>query len=884
MLEKHFLSLTVLTLCVAIPLWGATPPQVINKLCPSNQFLSQIQPGPNNIQCTQPTYSGISDTPNFSQSIEIIDNVVTLFNDATSPGNSKYYGTNSSGSKGFFSLPVASSSVGTIDSVSSSSNGGVISGNALIFQSASSSFPGLVNNTTQSFSGNKTFTGTIGASNLSGTNTGDVTLGTANGLSMGGQVLSLGLSSTATNGALSSTDWNTFNNKQTSGNYLTAITGDVVATGPGSASSTIQANVVTDAKIRQSGALSVIGRSANSTGNVADISAGTDNFILRRSGTALGFGLLVNANVDAAAAIAGTKISPDFGSQNITTLGSGTVAGLTLNGGSAANLSLWSASNVLRMRDGSAGFILQNTSNVSMLTFDDAGSFSMGLNGQPQSIVGSKIQLGATGSAAIGVLASNAAINDGSMVLTGATSTANGAQLVVYGNAHATKANQTEFNAAGSTHTTVSSVGNWLMSGSVTASNLSGTNTGDVTLGTANGLSLVGQALSLALSSTSTTGSLSSTDWNTFNSKQTAGNYLTALTGNVVATGPGSAAATIQSGAIVNSMVSASAAIDGTKISPNFGSQAVSTGGTLAAGQSTLTGVTLNGGTVANLSLWSASNVLRARGGTSGFVLQNTSNTSLLSTDDNGAFTIGIATQPQTILGTKVQLGASGAAAVGVLASNAASNDGSMVLTGATSSANGAQMVVYGNSHATKANKTEFNAGGSTHTTVDASGNWVHSGTVTMNAAGNPIKGSSTNDAAATGYVGEYVESVISSLTNWPAATATWGNFTSISLTAGDWDATCLYDQVANGATVTSAVGSNYAAISINSGSTTTDQVIGSNQLSLITPSNTADRSGVISNYRLSLSGTTTIYCKGIETYAVATPQYRARLSARRMR
>ena len=41
-----------------------------------------------------------------------------------------------------------------------------------------------------------------------------VTLGTTNGLSLSGQQLSLGLSSSSDNGALSSTDWNTFNNKQ----------------------------------------------------------------------------------------------------------------------------------------------------------------------------------------------------------------------------------------------------------------------------------------------------------------------------------------------------------------------------------------------------------------------------------------------------------------------------------------------------------------------------------------------------------------------------------------------------------------------------------------------------------------------------------------------
>jgi hypothetical protein len=40
-----------------------------------------------------------------------------------------------------------------------------------------------------------------------------VTLGTANGLSLSGQVLSLDLASSGSTGALSVTDWNTFNNK-----------------------------------------------------------------------------------------------------------------------------------------------------------------------------------------------------------------------------------------------------------------------------------------------------------------------------------------------------------------------------------------------------------------------------------------------------------------------------------------------------------------------------------------------------------------------------------------------------------------------------------------------------------------------------------------------
>jgi hypothetical protein len=57
-----------------------------------------------------------------------------------------------------------------------------------------------------------------------------VTIGTANGLSLSTQVLSLGLASGSTTGALSSTDWNTFNNK-------TSNTGTVTSVGLSSATS-----------------------------------------------------------------------------------------------------------------------------------------------------------------------------------------------------------------------------------------------------------------------------------------------------------------------------------------------------------------------------------------------------------------------------------------------------------------------------------------------------------------------------------------------------------------------------------------------------------------------------------------------------------------------
>lgn len=51
-------------------------------------------------------------------------------------------------------------------------------------------------------------------------------------------------------------------------------------------------NIVTDTKFRQSTALTVVGRSANSTGDVADIAAGTNFHVLRRVSDTLGFGML----------------------------------------------------------------------------------------------------------------------------------------------------------------------------------------------------------------------------------------------------------------------------------------------------------------------------------------------------------------------------------------------------------------------------------------------------------------------------------------------------------------------------------------------------------------------------------------------------------------
>jgi hypothetical protein len=78
--------------------------------------------------------------------------------------------------------------------------------------------------------------------------------------------------------------------------------------------------------------------------------------------------------------------------------------------------------------------------------------------------------------------------------------------------------------------------------------------------------------------------------------------------------------------------------------------------------------------------------------------------------------------------------------------------------------------------------------------TADTSGNLsLQSGGTTkiaITSTGAAIAGTNTNDSAAAGYVGEYVSSAVTA-TNY-GATGVWGDLTSISLTAGDWDVTAL--------------------------------------------------------------------------------------------
>lgn len=171
------------------------------------------------------------------------------------------------------------------------------------------------------------------------------------GVVNGGQTFSTDFKGGQTVGA-DVIDWHQVVTTGTSGAVSTAMIADSTSTATG----------VTNSKLRQSAALSVIGNSTNATAAPADIAAGTDGHVLRRSGTAVGFGTVATAGIaddavnnsklrnSASFSVIGRSANSAGDPDDIqagtdghvlrrsgTTLGFGTVGATGLNGGQTGN-------------------------------------------------------------------------------------------------------------------------------------------------------------------------------------------------------------------------------------------------------------------------------------------------------------------------------------------------------------------------------------------------------------------------------------------------------------------------------------------------------------------------------------------------------------------
>lgn len=139
-----------------------------------------------------------------------------------------------------------------------------------------------------------------------------------------------------------------------------------------------------------------------------------------------------------------------------------------------------------------------------------------------------------------------------------------------------------------------------------------------------------------------------------------------------------------------------------------------------------------------------------------------------------------------------------------------------------------------------------------------------------------------TNDLAQTGDIGEYVESVIASGSAVSIVNGTAKTITSISLTAGDWDIdTSMYFLFPAATSVTQTIAS------ISGTTNTLDTTSGkfaSHSYTAFVPGNATSLSENIPPYRLSLSGTTTVFMIAQANFTVSTLTVYGLIRARRAR
>jgi hypothetical protein len=138
------------------------------------------------------------------------------------------------------------------------------------------------------------------------------------------------------------------------------------------------------------------------------------------------------------------------------------------------------------------------------------------------------------------------------------------------------------------------------------------------------------------------------------------------------------------------------------------------------------------------------------------------------------------------------------------------------------------------------------------------------------------LPGTTTNDNASAGNVGEYISSTVTAVSPGGSNVAT--NITSISLTAGDWDVwgTAYWSNA--GTTVV------YFEASINTTSATQTLPGAAGNVFFSYGSSTSLLGGSPTGMvRISISGTTTVYLVGTVVYATA-PAFSGFLGARRVR
>jgi len=152
---------------------------------------------------------------------------------------------------------------------------------------------------------------------------------------------------------------------------------------------------------------------------------------------------------------------------------------------------------------------------------------------------------------------------------------------------------------------------------------------------------------------------------------------------------------------------------------------------------------------------------------------------------------------------------------------------------------------------------------------------------VAFTTLSHSIKGTTTNDNAPVGNIGEYISSSVLLGSGIALTNATPTNITSISLTPGDWSISANACFQGGGSTVTSFI---QGAISTTSATFPTTVGSENNNITQTGSSSLISFAACIGSMRLSLASTTTVYLVEQAVFSVSTMTGFGFIGARRLR
>ena len=340
--------------------------------------------------------------------------------------------------------------------------------------------------------------------------------------------ISIPVATTSVDGYLSSTDWNTFNNKQATISLTTTGTsgaatfiGNTLNIPQYQASGTYVTSVTGTSPIVSSGGITPAISIPAATGSVDGYLTSTDWTTFNNKANALSGTLNTVPKFTSASTI---------GDSNIKDNGSAVTVNATAGSFGALQVGNYNGNILMNTTNTSGGLIFQNTSSSNKLW--DFSSYNNDINFNESGVATPVMTLKTGGNVGIKTTIPSFLLDvAGTFGATG---------IVTLGNLAGSGSRMVIADSLGVLSTQAITTGTVT---AVTASSplfSSGGNTPNITIQQSSG---------------SQDGYLSSTDWTTFNNKQAAGNYITSLTGEATGSGPGAATVTLNNAAVTGKIL-----------------------------------------------------------------------------------------------------------------------------------------------------------------------------------------------------------------------------------------------------------------------------------------------------------------------------------------